>query len=148
MFANMDYPVHDPAFLANVAAEAEYQLRRLAAHPCVAVYCGNSEVEQQVAMLGLPRETWTNPWFADRLPELCARHHPGTVSVSSTPTGGALPFHVRTGVSHYYGVGAYRRPVDDIRRANVRFASEWLGFADVPDAEVTDQVAGPRWKRR
>jgi beta-mannosidase len=156
MFANMDYPAGDPAFAANVEAEAEYQLGRLSAHPCVAVYCGNSEVEQQAAMLGLPRDTWTTGWFSDRLPELCAQRHPGTVYVPSTPTGGALPFHVRTGVAHYYGVGAYRRPVEDARRADVRFTTECLGFANVPDRETLDSLTGgsgpavlhPAWKRR
>jgi beta-mannosidase len=156
MFANMDYPVDDPAFAANIEAEAEYQLGRLSAHPCVAVYCGNSEVEQQAAMLGLPRETWTNRWFAARLPDLCARHHPGTVYVPSTPSGGALPFHVRTGVAHYYGVGAYRRPIEDVRRADVKFTTECLGFANVPEPETLDLITGdsgpaahhPAWKRR
>ena len=64
MFANMDYPVEDPAFAANIEAEARYQLSRLSPHPCVAVFCGNSEVEQQAALLGVPPEGWRNAWFA------------------------------------------------------------------------------------
>ena len=28
------------------------------------VYCGNSEIEQQAAMLGMPRELWSNRWLA------------------------------------------------------------------------------------
>ena len=80
MFANMDYPVDDPAFAANVEAEAVCQLGRLSAHPSVAVYCGNSEVEQQAAMLGLPRETWTNPWFSRGCPS-CA---PATIPARLT----------------------------------------------------------------
>src|SRR5205823_30227 len=47
MFANMDYPVDDPGFAANIEAEAKEQLTRLAPHPSLAVLCGNSEVEQQ-----------------------------------------------------------------------------------------------------
>ena len=156
MFANMDYPAEDAGFLTSVRAEATEQLRRLRTHPSVAVYCGNSEIEQQAAMLGMPRTFWRNTLFADVLPALCAQWHPGTAYVPSTPTGGALPFHVGTGLTHYYGVGAYLRPVSDVRRATVRFTTECLGFANVPDNDVVDLVmAGdspathdPRWKRR
>src|SRR5262249_18895665 len=49
MFANMDYPEEDPAFLASVEAEARQQLALLNARPCLAVLCGNSEGEQQAA---------------------------------------------------------------------------------------------------
>jgi beta-mannosidase len=122
----------------------------------VAIYCGNSEVEQQAAMLGMPRALWRSTLFADVLPELCERWHSGTPYVPSTPTGGPLPFHVGTGLTHYYGVGAYLRPVSDVRRAHVRFTSECLGFANVPGNDVVDLVMSgdvpathdPRWKRR
>src|SRR5262249_8539382 len=87
MFANMDYAVDDPSFAANIEAEAIGELQRLSAHPSVVVYCGNSEIEQQAAMLGMPRELWSNRWFAERLPRLCQEWHPGTIYVSSTPTG-------------------------------------------------------------
>ncbi len=32
-------------FTDNVAAEAEHQVKRLAAHPCMALWCGNNEIE-------------------------------------------------------------------------------------------------------
>jgi beta-mannosidase len=156
MFANMDYPDHDASFVASVREEATQVLRRLRRHPSVAVYCGNSEVEQQAAMVGAPRGFWRNALFAEVLPELCAELHPGTLYVPSTPSGGALPFQADQGVTHYYGVGAYRRPLEDVRRANVRFAPECLGFANIPAQDVVDEVMqgdafamhDPRWKER
>ena len=156
MFANMDYPVDDERFRASVMEEAEQQLRRLQAHPCITVYCGNSEVEQQAAMLGMAREHWRNALFAQWLPELCAREHPGVPYVPSTPSGGVLPFHVGQGLCHYYGVGAYMRPIAEVRRANVRFTAECLGFANVPEPStvyaLTEGQAPvmhhPRWKGR
>jgi beta-mannosidase len=155
MFANMDYPAGDEAFLDSVTMEAAGQLRRFRRHACVSIYCGNSEVEQQAAMLGVAEDVYRGALFSRVLPELCRRWHPDTPFVASTPTGGAMPFHVGSGIAHYYGVGAYRRPLTDVRRARVRFASECLGFANVPDQSVVDHVMNgempathdPRWKR-
>ena len=53
MFANFDYPYEDPAFREQVDLELDAVLGDLAGRPSLAVVCGNSEVEQQVAMLGL-----------------------------------------------------------------------------------------------
>ena len=156
MFANMDYPVEDAAFAENITIEAKQQLDRLAQHPCVAVYCGNSEIEQQAAMLGMARELWRNRWFGEQLPDLCSQHHPGTAYVPSSPSGGVLPFHTRTGVTHYYGIGAYLRSMRELRQADVKFTSECLGFANIPEPEAIDEIMGglmpvmhhPRWKQR
>jgi beta-mannosidase len=156
MFANMDYPVDDPDFHGNILAEAVGQLKRLQPHPSVVVYCGSSEVEQQAAMLGMPAELWRNDWFATELPHLVGTYHHGTVYVPSTPSGGALPFHTNRGVAHYYGVGAYLRDLSDVRRADVKFATECLAFANIPDDETIRSVMGdllpmphhPRWKSR
>ncbi len=156
MFANMDYPVDNPEFQQNVTAEATQQLRRLASHPSVVVYCGNSEIEQQAAMLGMPRDVWRNSWFGEDLPALCAAHHPGTAYVPSTPSGGVLPFHASEGVTHYYGVGAYLRSTAELRQADVKFTPECLGFANIPEPQTIDQITGgavpvihdPKWKRR
>ncbi len=156
MFANMDYPVADAGFRALIASEVEQQINRLQRHPCVAVYCGGSEIAQQAAMLGLPEADWTNDFFADQLPKLCASRHHGIPYFPSSPWGGALPIHVATGISHFYGVGAYRRPLADVKSANVRFAAECLGFSNVPEPATIDAIhAGatlvphsPRWKAR
>ncbi|MGE0159656.1 MAG: glycoside hydrolase family 2 protein [Gemmatimonadales bacterium] len=155
MFANMDYPVDDAAFAATIRAEVDQQLRRLSRHPSVVTFCGGSEVEQQAAMFGAPREIWSNEFFARTLPALVERHAPGTPYWTSSPTGGALPFHVGEGLTHYYGVGAYRRPLEDVRTAEVKFTPECLGFSNVPEPEnLRKLTAGgavpphhPAWKR-
>ena len=155
MFANMDYPVGDEAFRVNINAEASYQLKRLSAHPSVVAYCGNSEVEQQAAMLGIPAEMWRNDWFASELPELVKSLHADSVYVPSSPFGGTLPFYTREGVAHYYGVGAYLRDITDVRRADVKFTSECLGFANMPEAKTLEKFKDgsapvtqhPLWKR-
>ena len=156
MFANMDYPVADAQFGEEIEREAAFQLARLSKHACIAAYCGGSEIAQQAAMMGLAREQWSNEFFSERLPQLCARFHAGIPYFPSTPFGGALPMHASTGIAHYYGVGAYRRPLVDVKVAKVKFASECLGFSNVPDAETLALILDgtlppphhPRWKAR
>jgi beta-mannosidase len=43
MFACALYPENNPDFVAEVEAEARYQVRRLRSHPCLALWCGNNE---------------------------------------------------------------------------------------------------------
>ena len=156
MFANMDYPVDDAVFAENIAIEAKQQLTRLAQHPCVVVYCGSSEIEQQAAMLGMPRELWRNHWFGETLPALCEQLHPGTAYVPSSPSGGVMPFHTASGITHYYGIGAYLRSMRELRQADVKFTTECLGFANLPEPETINDFMGgllpvahhPKWKTR
>ena len=143
MFANFDYPVGDPAFMRSVEAEARQLLQSMQSRPCLAVLCGGSEVYQQAAMMGLPNGIWRNPIFDEVLPRLVAELRPDVAYVANSPSGGALPFTCRQGVSHYYGVGAYMRPLEDARRSQVRFTSECLAFANVAEpVTVRGQVPG------
>jgi beta-mannosidase len=45
IFACAKYPATDEAFLADVKREATHQVRRLAHHPSLVVWCGNNEME-------------------------------------------------------------------------------------------------------
>ena len=157
MFANMDYPFEDPNFHEAVRSEAQAELSRLGRHPSTAVICGNSEIEQQVGMLGLDSSLGRGSFFGEELPEIAANCCPGIPYIPSAPCGGDQPFRTRTGVANYFGVGAYLRPLEDVRRAEVRFASECLAFSNVPEPEVIDRMAlttpggispiHPVWKR-
>ncbi|HEY1931597.1 MAG TPA: glycoside hydrolase family 2 protein [Acetobacteraceae bacterium] len=147
MLANFDYPATE-AFRAELAAELADFFARTQTNASLAVFCGGSEVLQQAAMLGLPAERIDATLYDSIIPDIVHEHRPDVVYVANSPSGGALPFLPDTGVAHYYGVGAYLRPLDDARRANVRFASECLALANVPDARtIASMGAGPEWKR-
>ena len=154
IFANFDYPVKAEGFVAHVRAEVSAFLDATAASPSLAVICGGSEMHQQGAMLGLPESAWKTPLTQEILPALAATHRPDVPFVENSPSGGAQPFFVNEGLGHYYGVGAYERPLADARRANVRFASESLAFANVPQQATLDAhlpvpaVHHPDWKAR
>jgi beta-mannosidase len=156
MFANLDYPIADEDFRATVEREAREQLGRLAGRPSLAVVCGNSEVEQQVAMLGLDPELGRGELFGELLPRLVKEAGIDATYLPSAPCGGERPFRPDRGVANYYGVGGYRRPLEDARRAEVRFAAECLALANVPDEaglqDILPEAPGdlvahhPRWK--
>jgi beta-mannosidase len=141
MFANMDYPVSDAAFRRSVQREAEQALEAIAGRPGLAVLCGNSEVEQQVAMLGLDPAIGRGELFGELLPGLAAKACPDTPYLPSSPCGGTLPIRADAGVAHYFGVGGYRRPLEDARRAGVRFAAECLAISNLGDDDGVDAVA-------
>ena len=156
MFANMDYPAEDDAFVSNVTNEAVQQLARWQAHPSLAIICGNSEGEQQAAMWGAPRDAWTQPLFDERLAALAQEYCADVHYWPSSSSGGSFPHQNDFGTTSYYGVGAYLRPLDDARRANPRFASECLAFANLPSCATiariprdgTLQSHHPAWKSR
>ncbi|MGO9761027.1 MAG: glycoside hydrolase family 2 protein [Solirubrobacteraceae bacterium] len=144
MFANFDYPLADEHFRATVTREASDVLGALGGRASLAVVCGNSEVEQQVAMLGLDPALGRCELFEELLPGLVRESGVDAAYVPSTPCGGELPFRADRGIANYYGVGGYRRPLEDARRADVRFAAECLAFANVPDEDADAQTGSPR----
>ena len=156
MFANMDYPGDDAQFMAAVSAEVFQQLQRRQSNACVALLCGNSEVAQQAAMWGAPRALWRCALFDEALAQLCKVHAPHTPYWPSSAHGGSFPHQASEGTTSYYGVGAYLRPLDDARRAQLRFATECLAFANVPAQTAVARMPGglstrvhhPGWKAR
>jgi beta-mannosidase len=135
-FANLDYPIEDGVFRATVEDEARALLAQVAGRPSLAVLCGNSEVEQQAAMFGADPALGRGELFGVLLPALARAAGADVPYLPSAPCGGAMPFHPGTGVANYFGVGGYRRPLSDVRAAGVRFASECLAFANLPDDDA------------
>lgn len=155
MLANLDH-APTPEILDDVSAEVAELLGRSALHGCMAVVCGGSEIEQQAAMMGTDRTALLSLPVVDAALAQVHAKRPDLITVRTSPTGGHLPFSVDRGVAHYFGVGAYRRPITDARHGGVRFAAECLAFANVPsDAVVTSMLGDtgtaptdPRWKAR
>jgi beta-mannosidase len=152
MFANFDYPIDQPEFAQAVEAETEAFLDRIQLSPSLAVLCGGSEVKQQATMLGLRPEATAHALFDAVLPRAAQTWRPDVAYVDNSPSGGALPFVTDVGVAHYFGVGAYRRTLDDARRADVKFAGECLGFSNIPEPETLREglpgvaPGSPAWK--
>ncbi len=157
MFAGMDYP-DDAEFIASVQLEVQQQLVRWQTHPSVTVICGNSEVEQQAAMWGADRSLWQTALFHEKLPKWTKEWCPGAFYWPSATHDGAFPHQCDTGTAFYYGFGAYLKSFEDTRLSNLRFATECLAIANIPesenlkllpgDAQVIPKVHHPSWKSR
>ncbi len=153
--ANFDYPSSE-GFVADLIAETAAWCDRASLSPSLVVVCGGSEIEQQAAMTGLGLDRVSEMPLLEALETFIHAHRPDLAFVRSSPTAGHLPFAIDQGVSHYFGVGAYRRPLSDARTSGVRFASECLAFANVPSQQQVVSLLGdsrkaptdPRWKER
>lgn len=131
MLATLD-PPSEPQWLELIQAELATWLPRLGAHPCLAVFSGGNEVLQQPVFWGRSLDSIKIPVVEEVIPQACAREVPGVVVVTSSPSGGTPPTRVDQGISHWFGVGAYRRPLTDALASGVRFAAEALAFGVPP----------------
>ncbi len=149
MFACAMYP-SDDAFIENVKQEAIQNIRRLRNHPCLALWCGNNEIDmgwsheigdpwgwkkdfsaQQVAQM------WHDykKLFHEILPELVARYAPNTFYWPSSPLAGLderSTYESASGDMHYWGVWHGLHPFEDFKRYIGRFVSEY-GFQSFPE---------------
>jgi beta-mannosidase len=154
MLASLD-PPDDPAFHTELTAEVEDLLDRTAHHPCLAVICGGNETEQQPVLMGIGESIPAIRAINDVIPAALASAGANVTYVTSSPSGGRFATDLAAGVSHYFGVGAYLRPLSDVRSAGVRFAAECLAFSIPPEPQAVERefgsarVAGhhPLWKQ-
>jgi beta-mannosidase len=87
-FACAAYPTADPAFMANVAAEADDNIRRLRNHPSIAVWSGNNEVHALVSGYHVMRQEDYDRLFNDQLRRQVAALVPGAAYVPGSPDSG------------------------------------------------------------
>jgi beta-mannosidase len=147
-------PPDDPPFVSELESELVEQFELISGRPSLALVCGSQETEEQAAMTSIPRARWDFPVLGRVIPCLVDELLPGTPYATSNPTGGTVPYQMNAGLSQYFGIGGYLRPVEDARRAGVRFAAECLAFATPPERRTVDEECGgshraghdPGWK--
>ena len=153
-FTNFDYPEDNADFVASITREAITFLAKHGNRACLTVLAGNSEVAQQAVMMGIGLDKIHNTTFDDVLKEICTQYAPNVPYVSSSPNSDNIPFHAGRGTSHYYGVGGYKRSLEDARLFKGQFIAECLAFSHVPENTSLYQFFNnefmpthhPRWK--
>ena len=143
MFACMAYPTFDRAFLETVEAEARDNVRRLRHHPCLALWCGNNEMEQQA--VGLRGSGGKMSWrdyrrLFDRRLARVVRELAGDTdywpSSPHSPRGDRADFNnPRCGDAHLWNVWHGRAPFEWYRTCGHRFNSEF-GFQAFPEPKT------------
>lgn len=151
MFSCSVYPFTDPDFVENVAAEVDDNVRRLRHRPCLALWCGNNELEAGWSHWG-----WSTPERADleqadidffygTLRAQVAALDPDTPYWPGSPSSNlphTLPQSEATGDAHRWEVWHELRPFDHFLTQIPRFASEF-GFQSLPPLATIATYAPP-----
>ncbi len=150
MFSCSVYPLDDRTFLANVRAEVSEQVRRLRHRACLALWCGNNEMERGWTDWG-----WDRPetqdlraaylrFFGETLPGWIADEASATPYWPSSPSSGRPLVEAiggGRGDEHQWTVWHGLEPFSAYGRESYRFISEF-GFESLP-AEATIAAFAP-----
>jgi beta-mannosidase len=160
MFACSMYP-GDATFIESVKQEAIDNIKRLRNHACIALWCGNNEIDiawanyketsgwgwKQRYTMAQRATIWANyeRVFHQLLPDMVAAHHPGAFYWPSSPyasPGTHATNNSTSGDTHYWGVWHAEHPFRDFRNNVSRFVSEY-GFQSFPEFRSVQQYTLP-----
>jgi len=151
MFAGSLYPEGDE-FRENVKEEAIENIKRLRKHPCLALWCGNNEIEVAWKNWGWQKQYGYSPedsiaiWnnylslFHQLLPDLVEEYHSGADYTPTSPLsnwGTAENFNHSS--MHYWGVWHGKEPFEAFEQNVGRFMVEY-GFQSFPAMESLQKV--------
>lgn len=155
MFACALYP-GDTAFLENVKAEAVDNIVRLRSHPCLALWCGNNEIDEGWKNWGWQKQYRYSPEDSARiyrdyqlifdsiLPVSVQRYDSLRSYISSSPLHGwGRSASMKEGDSHYWGVWWGKEPFTMYEKKVGRFMSEY-GFQGFPDLSTIGKFTSPQ----
>lgn len=151
MFACAVYPLNDPAYVQNIHEEVTQAVRRLRQRACLALWCGNNEMEVGWAHWG-----WSRPdtqdlkaadqqFFYDTLPAWVRALDPDHAYWPSSPSSNTpheAPHSSAVGDDHLWEVWHALKPIRFYREQLPRFASEF-GFEALPSPSTIAAYADP-----
>lgn len=146
-FACGAYPLRDPAFQGQVAAEIADNVKRLRHHPSLALWCGNNELEMGIVKASNNFD-WDEyiPFFDERLPAWIRSHDQDTPYWPGSPHS---PLGDRqhsgsdgSGDAHHWSVFFGNQPFESQRQWRCRFMSEY-GFQSMPALKTIEAFTAP-----
>ena len=154
MFAGSLYP-DDPEFLENIREEAIQNVKRLSCHPCLALWCGNNEIDVAWKNWGWQNQygyssedsvkIWRNyqAIFHDLLPDVVEFYSNLDYTPTSPLSNWGTPENFNHSSMHYWGVWHGREPFEDFEKNVGRFMVEY-GFQSFPSYETLSKVIGEK----
>lgn len=153
MFACGTYPTFDEDFMENVRVEAEQNVKRIRHHACLALWCGNNEIEQGIAADEWDTEKVKMSWedykrlFDDLLPGIVKELSP---QVDYWPGSPHSPkgdredhYNPHWGDVHVWDVWHGKKPFEWYRNCEHRFNSEF-GFQSFPEPKTVYSYTEPK----
>lgn len=151
MFACAMYPA-DEHFKNNVAEEVKGQVKRLRNHPCIALWCGNNEIEEGWKNWGWQKQfnysiqdstIIANDYhmiFNGLIKDIVKHNDPQRSYWPSSPSiGWGHAASLLKGDSHYWGVWWGMEPFDTFNKKVGRFMSEY-GFQGMPEINTFKKI--------
>lgn len=151
MFACSMYP-GDDHFIKNVSQEIDEQVKRLRNHPCLALWCGNNEINEGWENWGWQKEfkysfedstlikNNYNFLFENQIREIVNSRDPVRYYWPSSPSiGWGHKESLLSGDSHYWGVWWGMEPFESYNKNVGRFMSEY-GFQGMPDITTFSKI--------
>lgn len=151
MFANSMYP-KDDAFKANLKEEVTYNIKRLRNHPCIALWCGNNEIEVAWGNWGWQlkyryskadsAEIWNTYTgiFHEMIPGILNDLDPQRPYVSTSPLSNwGKKENFNHSSMHYWGVWHGREPFENFEKFVGRFVAEY-GYQSFPSYKTLQKV--------
>ena len=152
MFAGSLYP-KEASFINNVKIEVEEQVKRLRSHPCIAVWCGNNEIEvawhnwgwqdQYHYSIHDSTEIWQTykTIFHHIIPLAVQNYHPQSCYTSTSPLSNwGTPENFKHSSMHYWGVWHGKDNFEGFKANVGRFMVEY-GFQSFPSLASLKTVA-------
>ena len=141
MFACAVYRMTD-TFVGNIRHELIDNIKRIRNHACLAIWCGNNEMETAWDDWGITQdETLKADYryqFESLFPAICEQYDPNTFYWPSSPScGGGFdkPNDYTRGDVHYWDVWHGMKPLTEFRGFYFRFCSEY-GFMSLPNIKT------------
>jgi len=109
LFTCSSYPDHHPEFVAAVEGEVRSVVPRLRNHPCLALWCGNNEIQwihEQKELERPETRLYGRTLWEDLIPQIVADLDPSRAYWPSSPFGGEDPNGDDMGDKHNWQVWA------------------------------------------